>query len=536
MPARVGRYVVQAELGRGAMGVVYRAVDPALDRPVALKLIDARSNAARVATEELEARFLREARLAAKINHPGVVTVHDAGRDGKSLFLVMELVDGESLADRIARGDYPRPAEALGIVADAAEALAVAHALGVVHRDVKPGNIMLTRNGRTKVADFGIAKAVGEDSTLTHSGTVVGSPAYMSPEQVRGEALDGRADLFSLGVVLFELLLHRLPFPAQTVTTLIYQILHLDPIEEAQASTSLPPEVAAFLRHCLSKSRSDRIPDGLAFAARARELAAGARLTSPEDTAPRSQLAEVGSPTAGGSNPPGPATVFAPAPDFTPTTTMTAAPPPFPPPVPPRDLPQETSPVAPAATVAAPDLPAPDSTSAAGTPAVHPATPPEPAAGQHAPPGDRRGLGAVAAILGGGTFLVFLMLWGVTRRDSTLTTRPLPTAGPVVQATAPAPAPTPTEPPVVATFHCSRGADFNVSPEDAHITIDGKDIGIADDWDNAGGGRTYVFASPGTYFAKLSLRGHRTAWVKIVVSPEAKTRIADIDTSLQELK
>ena len=157
LPASIGRYTITGELGRGAMGVVYRAMDPALERPIAIKVIAARTNLVPLSGEELEARFLREARVAARINHPGVVTVHDAGREGNSLYLVMELVEGESLSERLARRRFPSAPEALEVVAQAADALGAAHALGVVHRDVKPGNIMLTRGGRVKVADFGVA-------------------------------------------------------------------------------------------------------------------------------------------------------------------------------------------------------------------------------------------------------------------------------------------------------------------------------------------------------------------------------------------
>ncbi len=156
-------------------------MEPALDRPVAIKVIAARTGVVPLSGAELDARFVREARVAARISHPGVVTVHDAGREGDSLYLVMELVEGEALGERLARRDFPAAAEALEVVAQVADALAAAHALGVVHRDIKPGNVILTRGGRVKVADFGVAKAIGEDTDLTRNGTVVGSPAYMAP-------------------------------------------------------------------------------------------------------------------------------------------------------------------------------------------------------------------------------------------------------------------------------------------------------------------------------------------------------------------
>lgn len=281
LPATIGRYRVTGELGRGAMGVVYRGVDPSLDRPVAIKVIATRMGATTVSSQELEARFLREARVAARINHPGVVTVYDAGREGDSLYLVMELIEGESLAERLSRGNYPSLPDALALVARVAEALGVAHSLGIIHRDIKPGNIMLTRDGGVKVADFGVAKAVGEETNLTRTGIVVGSPAYMAPEQVRGQELDGRADLFSLGVVLYELLLRRKPFPSETVTTLIYQILHEDPLAAPEPSRLLPEEVRAFLRRCLAKNAPERILDGQTMAAEARALITRVTASAP---------------------------------------------------------------------------------------------------------------------------------------------------------------------------------------------------------------------------------------------------------------
>ena len=268
----LGRYRVEAELGRGAMGVVYRGVDPALERPVAIKVIRASEAVTAATIQELEARFLREAKVAARINHPGVVTVYDAGREGDSLYLVMELVDGKPLGNIMRQGQFPDPIRALEMVAQAADALGAAHALGVVHRDVKPANLMVTGDGRIKVSDFGVAKSLGEDTGLTRTGTVVGSPAYMSPEQIRGEAIDGRADLFSLGVILYELLLHRKPFPADTLTTLIFQILNDDPLANAAKAHTLPQVLGPFLTKALAKSPADRFPDAAAFARAARDM------------------------------------------------------------------------------------------------------------------------------------------------------------------------------------------------------------------------------------------------------------------------
>ncbi len=293
VPTEIGRYKVVGELGRGAMGVVYRGVDPALDRHVAIKVISSQQSAGALNSQEMEARFLREAKIAARINHPGIVTVFDAGRSGDSLYLVMELIEGESLAHRLARKEYPTVPESFMMVAQCGEALAAAHALGVVHRDIKPANIMLTKDGRVKVADFGVAKAIGEGTDLTRTGTVVGSPAYMAPEQVRGLSPDGRADLFSLGVVLYELLLHRKPFPADTITSLIYQILHEDPLVDTDAARSLGERTSNFMRLCLAKDPHDRVPDGNAFAAEARALAAQAASSAAEMTSATKLMSSV---------------------------------------------------------------------------------------------------------------------------------------------------------------------------------------------------------------------------------------------------
>jgi hypothetical protein len=509
LPASIGRYTITGELGRGAMGVVYRAVDPALDRPVAIKVIAARSSVVPLSGEELEARFLREARVAARISHPGVVTVHDAGREGNSLYLVMELVDGESLSDQLARRRFPSAPEALEIVAQVADALGAAHALGVVHRDVKPGNIMLTRTRRVKVADFGVAKAIGEQTDLTRTGTVIGSPAYMAPEQVRGEALDGRADLFSLGVVLYELLLRRKPFPADTVTTLIYQILHDDPLADPQISRALGEDAAAFLRRCLAKPVETRVPDAATFSAEARALAARLPVSSIEITGPTMKIPV---------SPPG-----------------AVLPPPAPPvAVAPKTAPPARSPLgsvmigvgvlllALAAVLAVrhigrrvPAGPGPEPgpptgvPTRAAAPTVVVATPPRPT------PTRRRVLAPtvppITASLPAGSSRVVL--------------EPSPVP----------PTPEATTPPVVAVFYCQSGAEFNVSPEETIVTVDGKELGKADDWDGKGGGQTYFFSRPGKHYVKLALAGYRTTWIEIIVAPTAGDEIADVDTRLPEL-
>ncbi len=273
-PERIGRYHLRGEIGHGAMGAVFRAHDPQLARDVAVKLISLAYAAGHGDPKEAAARFAREARVAARLHHPNVVGVYDFGEEGDQLFLVMELVAGDTLAQRLARGEFPGTTAALQIVAQTADALAAAHLAGVIHRDIKPGNLLLSPAGNVKVSDFGVAKAVGESTELTRTGMMVGSPAYMAPEQVQGMELDGRSDLFSLGVVLYEMLMHRKPFPADTLTTLVYQILHQDPFDSETVAGRLHPDLIDLLRWSLDKERDVRIPDAVTFAARARALAA----------------------------------------------------------------------------------------------------------------------------------------------------------------------------------------------------------------------------------------------------------------------
>lgn len=488
IPAKVGRYTITGELGRGAMGVVLRGIDPTLDRPVAVKVIGLPGTGGGL-NEELTARFLREAKLAARINHPGVVTIFDSGQDNELLYLVMELVEGESLAQRIKRGDYPSRAEALKIVAAVADALAAAHALGVVHRDVKPANILLTKDGRVKVSDFGVAKAMGEATELTRTGMTVGSPAYMAPEQVRGERVDPRADIFSLGVILYELLLHRKPFPADTVTTLVYQILNHDPFGDPEILDTLGDEVAAFLRRCLAKSVGERIPSATEFAAEARRLS---QLAPPdlEDTAA--------------------------------TMSVQAT----------RELAERRA--------RFPWLLVGLGLGVIGLGvlaviALRPAPPPQlPGHPPGAPADPAFGVAEQTESRATPTPIVITMV----TPSPTPTRVPTPLPTPVTHApTPPPPPPTPTAtptPPIVAVFECREGVEFHVSPDDAEVAVNGTVIGIADDWDGVGGGQKYLIRTPGDYYARFTLAGYEETWVKIAISPSARTAFCDVDTELKK--
>ena len=205
---KIGRYEVRAELGRGAMGVVYRAEDPLLGRKVAIKTILLSGDPAE--REDYEARFLQEARAAGGLNHPNIVTIHDVGREGEMVYMAMELVEGVELREMI-----PALRQSTGLALELAmqiaEGLAFAHAGGVVHRDIKPANVMVVRGRQAKIMDFGIAR-LQESLVKTQAGMVLGSPQYMSPEQITGQAVDGRSDIFSLGSMLYEMATGEAPF------------------------------------------------------------------------------------------------------------------------------------------------------------------------------------------------------------------------------------------------------------------------------------------------------------------------------------
>jgi len=219
----LGRYTIENQLGKGAMGAVYRGVDPRINRVVAIKTLNLQQEFEAEELEQVKERFFHEAEVAGRLNHPHIVTIYDVGEDHGLGFIAMELIDGHDMR-RYTRKEQLLPINRImEMAAQIAEALDFAHRNGVVHRDIKPSNIMLDKSGRqVKVADFGIAR-IGS-SGKTRTGTVLGTPPYMSPEQLSGRPLDGRSDVFSLGVVLFELVTGRRPFEGDTVATLMSRI------------------------------------------------------------------------------------------------------------------------------------------------------------------------------------------------------------------------------------------------------------------------------------------------------------------------
>src|SRR5258707_2157809 len=241
MPSIIGRYQVQESIGYGAMGAVYKAFDPLIKRTLAIKTIRLDIPRQSPQYKSFIERFYHEARISGTLSHPNIVTLFDIGEDGGVPYLAMEFVEGETIALLLERGTRFKPEKVIGLVSQIAAALDYAHSKGVIHRDVKPANLMLYEGDRIKVADFGIAKLV--DAEMTQSGTLLGTPSYMSPEQAMGEKLDGRSDIFSLGVCAFEMLSGEQPFPGTNVTSILYKLVHVEPIEPANLETNgLIPE------------------------------------------------------------------------------------------------------------------------------------------------------------------------------------------------------------------------------------------------------------------------------------------------------
>src|SRR5258706_11357111 len=240
------------------MGLVYLARDPQIEREVALKTVRCDGPGSTFNVDESKAWFLEEARISGRLQHPHIVTVFDVGEDQGTLYLAMEYVAGGSLSQRLGKGEPLELDDRIRIVCEVAAGLAHAHERGVIHRDVKPANILLTESLAAKVTDFGIGKLIVGDTDLTSTGQMVGSPSYMSPEQIRGEKLDVRSDIFSLGVVLYQTLTERKPFPADTLTTLVYQILHEEPPDPSVLKSSLPAGISPIVKRCLAKDREDR--------------------------------------------------------------------------------------------------------------------------------------------------------------------------------------------------------------------------------------------------------------------------------------
>jgi serine/threonine protein kinase len=277
---RFGRYEILAELGRGAMGVVYKARDPKINRLVAVKTISLAGQPPEDEQEYRE-RFHREAEAAGRLSHPGIVTIFDVGEEPETRapYIVMEFVGGQSLDKLLSGEDRKLPLEAaLQLTHELAEALDCAHGQGVVHRDLKPANILLTEEGHAKIADFGIAKLNLANHTL--AGRALGTPAYMSPEQLNGEAVDGRSDLFSLGVVLYTILTGYRPFQGNSALTVSYKVVNRDPIPATVLETELPQALDYIISRAMAKDPAQRYQRGMEMALDIQDLREGRELWS----------------------------------------------------------------------------------------------------------------------------------------------------------------------------------------------------------------------------------------------------------------
>jgi serine/threonine-protein kinase len=563
----VGRYRIVSFLGAGAMGEVYLADDPQIDRRLAIKTVRLAGRPQEI--EDRKKRLLREARAAGRLLHPNVVTLFDAGEAEGLLYLAFEYVEGTDLARRLDEDAGPRLSlrEVLRVVRQAADALDYAHGQGIVHRDIKPSNILLDRAGRVKVADFGIAKMAGQSTELTMAGSVMGSPQYLSPEQIRGEDLDGRSDIFSLGVVLYEMLSGKRPFEGDTITTLVYQILHKEPppISELRA---VPPPLEELLRRMLAKSAGERL--GTAGEA-ARELAAieadlsDETLSAPAGSGPldatrvlpRRSTTGAGSPALG-TVPASPATT-----PSVPPPMLTAAAPAFVPMAPapaPKRLPvglliaatllviaaalgaagytfwrsrsaaaepaaqaaqappsvvkpvavplptntqgtQGTAGTAGTVTTTAPGAspvpaaaPAPSLTPAQASPQkISPPPPPQPQPRTVAPPAAPEQPRTQGRVPG-------------------LAAAPPAAAVPAPAAPRESRAPReeeaePAQPAADQSIRTGMEVTFHVVPQDAHVLVDGRVIGEAQDWNGQRGTRSYTFPGAGSYVVKIRKPG-----------------------------
>jgi serine/threonine-protein kinase len=565
--AKLGRFEIKSVLGQGAMGVVYLADDPQIGRLVAIKTV--RPGMARDETAiEIEERLRKEARLAGRLQHPNIVTIYDVGRHGDDSFIAMEYVDGKSLTRYlVAPDDLPLGAK-IAIIRQTADALAHAHERGVLHRDIKPGNILIARDGRVKVTDFGIGRFTSATtSDLTRTGQMIGSPAYMSPEQVRGEKLDGRSDLFSLGVVLYELLTSARPFPGESITTLVYQILHTEPRDPLELKAGLPPATREVMARLLAKSPEKRPADAREFLQELsriesiqRESEMTRRAVAPVRPPPPAPPAAESATSWNEPPPAAPPTVRSPPPESAPPPRRSALPivllalavlalaavllfrgrgeravaPPVAAPTPAARTPAATA--APAAAPASVSEPAPPTAIAAEEVVELPTPGPREAAAAS--------VGVPRAADGGRAVDGTTGTTSASRATPRPTARHAPAPTPVELARAePAPAPREAAPAESAAservdvrYTTRRSVRFTSSPDQARLIVDGRPVGIADDWDNRGGGRAFEFDRAGAHDVRMELPGYRTLHVRIDVSPDAEKDNISIDDEMERIQ
>ena len=281
IPKKLGKYEIRRELGRGAMGIVFEGWDPMIARRVALKTVR-KDQLERTEAEEILSRFQREAQAAGRLNHPNVVAVYEYGEDADgTAFIAMEYVEGRELKDYFDRQERFPLSEIVRLMGELLDALGHAHAHGITHRDVKPANIFLLQNGQAKVGDFGIARI--ESSNLTQAGSVLGTPAYMSPEQFMGQRVDGRSDLFSAGVILYQFLTGEKPFAGQ-LTTIMHKVLKEDPIAPSELNVQVPSVFDGVIRRAMAKRPEDRYQTAREFSDALRAALSGKSLAGEDAT------------------------------------------------------------------------------------------------------------------------------------------------------------------------------------------------------------------------------------------------------------
>ncbi len=522
----LARFEITGVLGEGAMGTVYLAHDPQIERPVAVKTL--RPGAGGEQAQEIASRFLKEAKLAGRLQHPNIVTVYEAGRDQGVDFIAMEYVDGEPLTRLLpSEKEFPL-AERVDVVRQVALALEHAHERGVLHRDVKPANILRMRDGRVKVADFGIGKLLTAGGDLTRTGQMIGSPAYMSPEQIRGEKLDGRSDFFSLGVVFYELLTGSRPFPGDTITTLVYQILHTEPRDPLKLRADLPASAREVFARLLAKSPDKRPANAKEFLREVHTIEK--ELVPPEQTRPlaAAPAAALRASAAGIPEAVAPAEPAGPAPEaprsssvivflFAAAAVILAA-------AILIAILRRTGRVPETEAVAlAPAVPTAPAASARGLPAnaVPTATPaPLPTHG----PREAASAGVGVLRESGGETALSRPARGEASRQARA--EPAPAAAPPESSI-------PAGPLADGAYRTRRFAKFSTSPDQARIYLDGRYVGIADDWDDHGGGKTLEIGREGPHRVRLELPGYRTMQLDVTVAPDAKDDTVDIGDELE---
>ena len=556
------------------MGVVYLARDPQIERTLALKTVRFDGPSQSFSISEAKARFLKEAKISGRLQHPNIVTVFDVGEDEGVLYLAMEYISGGALNQRLTDGlEFPI-AERIRILSEVADALAHAHQRGVIHRDVKPANILLTEASVAKVTDFGIGKLLTGDTDLTSTGQMVGSPAYMSPEQIRGDKLDVRSDIFSLGVVLYQTLTLKKPFPADTLTTLVYQILHNQPEDPLVHNGELPPEITQIALKCLAKNREARYGDAVELADDLRAVIGIAPLVSTSGLT-ESKVGRARKQAAAAAS------------VATPTLQMPAGASPGA--ITGKEAPASGVPLADVSCVAADDedqrKDLDDRPPLRNTARRRwPGRPPEGSSWRASSSAASSSSGPRAFSAGAERSRqsfpfprplrlprpprksLRLPKWLPSRprtrrrrhrfrnlRPTPAATRPLPPAGrhPCADPHAPAEADShrarrsDTGPHADAprpsrsfqpdeTYITRRFVKMNVSPSQARVFLNGRYIGTADDWDDAGGGALLAFTSTGKQRLRLAHPGRRDVTVDIVVAANAVEDRVEVERELEK--